>query len=168
MLQAADAAGDIKLTGSDEENDTIYGNIGSNSLVGAAGNDTLEGRGGNDTLVGGRGSDRLSGGAGDDTYYVDLLDIVEDEAEDGGNADLLIAAQANGTYTLARGIENGQIEEGLEKVTLIGNDKTNTLYGNSQANSLDGNGGNDTLYGYDGNDTLKGGTGNDYMEGGYR
>ena len=105
MLQAADAAGDIKLTGSDEENDTIYGNIGSNSLVGAAGNDTLEGRGGNDTLVGGSGNDHLDGGSQADTL------------DGGNNDDKLNGGDGNDVLTGGQGTD-----------TLIGGDGDDTYW----------------------------------------
>ncbi len=101
----------------------------------------------------------------------------------GGSNDLLIAV-AEGSYTLARGIDNGQAQTGSGAVNLTGNDIGNTLEGNESANTLNGDVGSDTLYGYDGNDILNGGndsdalyggkgddnlngdSGNDYMEGG--
>ena len=91
----------------------LEGRGDNDTLVGGGGNDALDGGNGDDVLIGGAGADRLLGGTGNDTYHVDLLDIVEDEADDGGNADLLIATQANGTYTLARGIENGKSRKAL-------------------------------------------------------
>ena len=47
-----------------EFNDTLIGNIGSNTLIGGDGNDHLDGVWGIDTLV---------GGAGNDTYVVENL-----------------------------------------------------------------------------------------------
>ena len=160
---------------------TLLGNGLGNTLTGNSGGNWIDGGDGNDVLIGGGGKDTLIGGLGDDTYYVATDDTVNDDI--GGANDLLIAI-AEGSYTLARGIDNGRAQTGSGAVNLTGNDKANTLEGNESANTLNGDVGSDTLYGYDGNDILNGGndsdalyggkgddnlngdSGNDYMEGG--
>ncbi|SEA83603.1 Ca2+-binding protein, RTX toxin-related [Desulfuromusa kysingii] len=64
-------------------NDSLYGNVGDDSLVGGAGNDVFEARAGDDTLAGGVGNDTLKGEAGDDTYIFnrgDGIDTIHDLA----------------------------------------------------------------------------------------
>jgi len=166
ILKAVDGTAAINLSGVTEAN-TIIGNQGVNSLDGGGGNDTLAGNGGNDTLRGGSGSDELSGGADNDTYYVDLNDtVIEDKQSTiGGSADRIIAT-VSGAYTLATGIENGEIDTDVTGVTLTGNGLDNRLTGNDKDNGLLGGSGNDTLDGGGGNDLLIGGEGADSMVGG--
>ena len=58
--------GNDTLYGSDNSNDTLYGNTGDDELYGNAGNDILVGSFGNDILNGGSGDDMLIGGIGND------------------------------------------------------------------------------------------------------
>ncbi|MES0872398.1 calcium-binding protein, partial [Pseudovibrio sp. SCPC19] len=65
-----DASGDQyvsieNLIGSNNGDDHLTGDGGSNFLEGNAGNDELHGGGGYDILVGGLGNDTLYGGVGD-------------------------------------------------------------------------------------------------------
>ena len=50
-------------------NDTLKGSYGDDNLSGGAGNDSLYGSNGNDTLDGGKGNDTLDGGYGDDSIF---------------------------------------------------------------------------------------------------
>jgi len=61
--------GNDTLYGSDDSEDTLYGNRGNDSLFGNGGDDLLVGGYGNDALYGGDGRDELNGGAGNDVLY---------------------------------------------------------------------------------------------------
>ena len=61
--------GNDTLYGSDDSEDTLYGNRGNDSLFGNGGDDLLVGGYGNDALYGGDGRDQLNGGAGNDVLY---------------------------------------------------------------------------------------------------
>ena len=75
----ADAiASDVEILEGAENDDTITGNDGPNSLDGKAGDDVLAAGGRDDTLYGGPGTDLLSGNAGSDT------------AHGGGQDDLIV------------------------------------------------------------------------------
>ena len=155
--------------GNDAAN-TISGNAAANSLSGGLGNDVLSGLAGADTLVGGDGNDRLtgglggdvmSGGAGDDTYDVDdLLDVINEAP--GAGTDLVYSTI---TLTLPTALENLTLM-GVAAINGIGNDLANTITGNTAANLLDGAAGADVLNGGTGNDTLIGGAGADRLTGG--
>jgi Ca2+-binding RTX toxin-like protein len=58
--------GNDTLFGSDDSDDTLYGNRGNDTLFGNSGRDDLVGGYGFDALYGGDGRDDLSGGAGND------------------------------------------------------------------------------------------------------
>ncbi|NEQ23825.1 MAG: calcium-binding protein [Microcoleus sp. SIO2G3] len=58
--------GNDTLYGSDDSEDTLYGNRGNDSLFGNDGDDLLVGGYGNDVLYGGDDVDELNGGAGND------------------------------------------------------------------------------------------------------
>ncbi|RYF59437.1 MAG: calcium-binding protein [Comamonadaceae bacterium] len=133
------------------------------TLNGGAGNDTLHGSAGDDTLIGGTGNDVMYGLGGNDTYFVDsVLDVVVENADDGGNADAVEVFLATGTYALGLG---NDVEIGIIRTTgavnLTGNELDNTLTGANGANILIGGEGNDTINGRLGADVLTGGAGND-------
>ncbi len=81
-------AGNDTLYGSDESDDTLYGNRGNDTLVGNDGSDVLVGGYGFDTLYGGDGADDLNGGAGNDYlngFYTIPADIgIESDTLEGG------------------------------------------------------------------------------------
>ncbi|MGE0222494.1 MAG: hypothetical protein AB7F35_03750 [Acetobacteraceae bacterium] len=150
-------------------NDTIKGNHVDNVLTGNRGNDTLEGDAGDDTLYGGvghdilrggTGADLMIGGTGNDTYYVDDLGDVTQEAPNAG-MDTVIASV---DWTLAPNIEVLQLAGGA--VSGIGNDLANRITASDVSSTLDGADGNDRLTGGLGDDTLIGGTGQDLLVGG--
>ncbi|RZJ62793.1 MAG: calcium-binding protein [Acidovorax sp.] len=143
------------------DNLTVVGSPGT--LDGGAGNDTLHGGAGDDTLIGGTGNDVMYGLGGNDTYYVDsALDVVVENADDGGLADTVIVTMTTGTYALGLGndVEIGVIQS-TGAVNLTGNELNNTLTGGNGANILIGGAGNDTINGGLGADVLTGGAGND-------
>lgn len=149
--------------------DTAFGDVlntptdGPDSLTGTIGKDSIEGLAGNDTLDGGKGVDTLVGGAGDDIYYVDVPNDVVQEKDGEGTDKVVVELARTGFYTLPAFVEDGEIKDGVRKVTvnLVGNELKNTLTGNSMANTLTGLAGDDTLDGGKGADRLIGGAGDD-------
>ncbi len=148
--------------------DTVYGELGDDSIStgddadyieGGAGNDTLDGgidddtiRGNNDddSILGGHGSDSLDGGQGDD--YIDgsapaVLELTDDIDVNTEN-------------------DRDSIFGGLGNDTLIGGDDDDTLLGGSGNDLLDGGIDEDLLFGGDDDDTLIGGQGGDTLNGG--
>lgn len=147
---ATGGTGNDTLIGNDAIN-VLRGNDGRDHLDGRDGNDTLDGGLGNDTLDGGKGVDTLKGGAGNDLYYVDLGDVVTENANSG--ADTVLSSS---TFTLALNVEN---------LTLTGSGNRFAT-GNALDNHVIGNVGNNTLGGGAGNDVIDGGKGADIMRGG--
>ena len=123
-----------------------------NDIIGPSGitvdGDTLNGLGGNDTLDGGVGADIMNGGLGDDTYHVDNVGDLTNEALNEGT-DLVYSSV---TYTLSANVENLTLT-GTTAINGTGNTLANILTGNIGANILDGLGGADTMTGGAGNDT---------------
>jgi Ca2+-binding RTX toxin-like protein len=128
--------------------DQIYGNPNQdNTLEGLAGNDTLIGGHKNDFLLGGAGADYMDGGDGHDgTSYVTSFGEV--------HIDLLFHGAFGGDAT-------GDVLLNIEDVE--GSAFDDTLFGNNAANALDGWLGDDTLDGRGGADILSGGDGNDII-----
>ena len=137
----------------------------SNVFVGGALSDTIGGTTGADTLNGGEGADKLTGGAGDDTYYVDdPNDIVVELPGEGTDT---VISSAN-SYVLAANVEILRAADGMNGITLVGNDLANSIVGSNGGDMLSGGSGsaNDTLVGGLGNDMLDGGAGADSLVGG--
>jgi Ca2+-binding RTX toxin-like protein len=146
---------DLTLTGTKSVNGT--GNAEDNLIIGNSGNNILDG------LV---GADTMRGGDGDDTYTLDNVNDLVDEAG------------KTGSDTLRTALFGIDLQEDVafhvewlefENVTLLGTGKfnaggdagNNRLIGNSNANNLVGRDGNDTLDGGLGADTMIGGKGDD-------
>jgi Ca2+-binding RTX toxin-like protein len=126
------------------EEDTIFG---------GAGKDTINALGGNDFIDGGAGADRMFGGIGNDTYVVDNKSDVANET--GGDGSDLV--QSSITFSLS---DVTQAIGAIENLTLTGIAKINGT-GNALANEIIGNGGNNILNGLGGADILTGGQGSD-------
>jgi hypothetical protein len=161
-------------------NNTMFGQIGPNTLNGGDGNDILWGREGSDQLFGGNGDDFLDGdtrgdgtviaaadhmvgGAGNDTYVVhNSGDTVVEDAN--GGTDLVVSSI---TFALGPDVENLTLT-GPSNLTFSGsgNALDNLIQGHVGHNALAGDAGNDTLLGHGGNDSLDGGAGNDVLDGG--
>jgi Ca2+-binding RTX toxin-like protein len=125
------------------------------------GNDTLTGAADqNDTLDGGLGIDSMTGYSGDDTYVVNVAGDVVVEASGEGMDSVTVAFTAAGTYVLSANVENATVTGALA-VNVTGNAENNALTGNTAANKLEGGAGNDSLNGGAGNDTMIGGDGDD-------
>ena len=122
----------------DNQNNIIYGNAGSSSLVGADGDDYLDG---------GAGNDGLHGGFGDDTYVVDSL------------GDGVYESLFAGTDTVEAWL-SWTLGDNLEHLRLLGTADLNGT-GNRESNGLFGNAGKNVLNGGAGADTMTGGLGDD-------
>lgn len=137
-----DGVENIILTGSANINAT--GNALDNVITGNKGKNVLDGGAGADTLIGGKGND---------TYIIDTLgDHITEDLNAGTDLVKVNIADAGGSYTLAKNVENAQLINSVA-FNLIGNDLANTLKGNDQANILDGGAGVDKLIGGAGDDT---------------
>jgi Ca2+-binding RTX toxin-like protein len=136
--------------------DTLSGDAGNDYLIGGTGNDSLDGGEGSDTLIGGNGDlDTLIGGAGDDVYEVYTNNTITENAGEG--IDWVYAVV---DYTLGVNLENLVLWE-TANINGTGNNEDNYLYGNVGNNQLAGGTGNDSLFGGAGEDSLTGGLGND-------
>ena len=145
---------DLSAKGQDIENLTLTGaaaingtgNVLSNIIIGNDAANSLDGKGGADTLIGGKGND---------TYFVDHAgDVVEE---------LLTIAQGGGVDLVKSSIDNYQLTDNVDNLTLI-TTGVNAV-GNALNNVLTGNDANNNLYGGAGNDALIGGLGNDFLSG---
>ncbi|MDX2273893.1 MAG: calcium-binding protein [Hyphomonadaceae bacterium] len=132
---------------------------------------TFTGTSGDDTLNGGAGADVLQGLGGNDTYTVNNLGDVVEEANNAG-VDTVRTSVLNpvGEFSLEPWafVENLSFT-GAGAATLIGNSLANTISARATGNAADtlyGGGGNDTLFGFGGADTLLGGSGADILDGG--
>jgi Ca2+-binding RTX toxin-like protein len=127
----------------------LFGGAGADTLLGGAGNDQFAGGLGNDTIIGLGGADAMGGGAGDDVYIIDAADAVFENAGEGTDTVISVAA----SHQLASNVENGTVGL-LTGATLTGNDLANLLIGNSGNDLLNGGGGADTMSGGFGDDTF--------------
>ena len=143
----------LTLTGGAAINGT--GNDAANTLKGNAFANILIANGGNDFIDGGAGVDSMTGGLGNDTYVVDNLSDVVNEADPLGGID---SVQSSVSFSLTGAAV------GVENLTLTGTAANGT--GNLLANNIIGNASNNILLGDDGADTLNGGAGADAMTGG--
>lgn len=167
---------EIAPTGGD---DVLTGELDQeNSIDGGAGDDTIIGGNLADFLDGGDGNDQIDGGAGDDTLFGDTGD---DTVFGGAGNDILIGGSGNGDdfydggdgidtiqYTsaissifvdLANGVASGadidsDVLSTIERVTAGEGD--DTIIGAAGDETLEGRGGEDTFVGGAGDDTLIG------------
>ena len=114
---------------------------------------TITGNAGANVINGGGGADIMRGLGGNDTYYVDNVGDVVNEAAGGGNDQVLTSV----SYTLTAGQEIESLSTtnsaGTGAINLTGNTFAQTITGNAGANSIDGGAGADTMRGLGGNDT---------------
>lgn len=149
------------------------------TILGLGGSDTLGGQGGNDTINGGPGNDTLNGGDGDDIFQFGPKPSTGFDTVIGGAGNDVIQAIADGVVVGLEAIDG--IEEisanGFTGVTIRGSANANvfnfstillsgiglisggagddTIIGNlSVANSIDGGTGNDSLTGGNLDDTF--------------
>ena len=131
------------LGGSNNGNDTLYGQGGDDKLKGGDGNDILYGEDGNDKLKGGNGRDTLYGGNGND------------KLKGGKGNDILYGGKGNDILYGRKGDD-----------TLYGENGNDTLYGENGDDELYGGCGRDLLIGGKGDDLLDGGPGINTLRGG--
>ena len=147
------AAGGTYTLASNVEQATLLNTVAFN-LTGNALANVLVGNGAANILNGGAGADVMAGGGGDDTYVVDNVgDLVQEAANSGTDLVRVALAQAGGTYILTDNVENAFLS-GTVSCNLTGNTFDNTLSGNAFDNTLTSGGGNDTLTGGQGIDTF--------------
>ncbi|WP_083930208.1 calcium-binding protein [Methylovulum miyakonense] len=172
------------LSGTETDNDTLYGGNGNDNLFGDLGNDTLDGGSGNDFVDGWHGDDKAFGGDGNDQltggYGNDQL--VGEAGEDnlfgqtgndklwGGDGDDFLmgfTASNEPKKTLAAGeTDDDWLYGGNGNDVAIAGLGNDWLFGEAGDDELQGGAGNDKLYGEDGNDNLFGQVGNDVLYGG--
>lgn len=134
------------------------GNSLRNRIYGNALNNVLDGR---------AGADFMYGGLGNDTYIVDDLgDVVQDAISIANFFDqgVNLALREGGDDTVRSSVTFA-LGANLENLALTGSADLDGT-GNELANTIIGNAGDNILYGSTGNDILNGGAGNDYLRGG--
>jgi serralysin len=185
IVAIANGANIENATGSGND-DLLSGNASDNILNGLDGDDTLYGWDGDDILDGGLGADHMFGGAGNDIYYVDNIDDLVFEDEDGGEDTVYTSIDGlDFGANIEHVIYTGEGSPGVDPLPhLVGTDGDDALYGSAESEIIDGLGGNDyivgnagddiinggdgvdQLFGNDGDDTLNGGAGDDALDGG--
>ena len=99
----------LRIVGSTDGGETLYGSAGADAIAGGQGNDTLWGREGNDRIEGGWHDDTLFGEAGDDVLLgqegSDTLngDVGNDTLDGGSGNDTLDAGTGNDRYRFSAG-----------------------------------------------------------------
>ena len=156
-------------------NDTLTGDVQSNTFYGGLGSDVLNGGDGNDTLwhsdngVEGLSFvdsdiDRLNGGNGADIIYLGMGDVA-----DGGNGgDRAFVSFAGRTTALDLNLI-GDIRGSLEtaaNVTLL-NFEEYSLYGTALDDVVVSDAGTQRVFGGAGNNTITTGAGDDFLSGDY-
>ena len=168
-----------------DEEDTILGNGGADSLSGLGGDDIIRGGNGGDTLNGGLGKDHLFGDGGADTLNGDEGD---DYLDGGANSDALNGGDGTDTAIFAGnavqatfGLSGANVTvqstgggtdalSAIEKLAFA--DGTYNLVAGAagadgtSVSPLTGTSDADVLLGFGGNDFLMGGGGNDLIDGG--
>ncbi|UWR59749.1 M10 family metallopeptidase C-terminal domain-containing protein [Phaeobacter inhibens] len=138
--------------------------------IGSSYDDILIGNDGDNVLDGRAGNDRMAGNGGDDVYFVDSIDDIVREEENGGNDTVIVVADgldlgdianvetiiyAGGTPGTPGSDAPDAPNEGPTDATdslIIGDDSNETLDGGAGGNTIFGLGGDDLIIG--GRDTL--------------
>ncbi len=98
------------------------GNAVDNRITGNSGRNVLVGNAGNDLLIGGLGADAMSGGTGDDSYIVDDVgDVVNDAAAEGTDT---VSTTVN--WSLGANTENLVVTTGAP-IVVNGNNGANRI-----------------------------------------
>ncbi|GFE66068.1 M10 family metallopeptidase C-terminal domain-containing protein [Litoreibacter roseus] len=144
----------------DETEYYIENGIGSDHddiLIGNDSANVLDGRG---------GGDRMAGYGGDDVYFVDSLDDIVREEENGGNDTVVLMSRDLDIEEIAN-VENiiyvdgttpQPDDNGGEELPSVGdNTLTSIIFGDDSSETLDGGAGDDTIFGMGGDDLIIGG-----------
>lgn len=155
---------------SNDNDDTLNGDVGDDIIDGGAGDDVINGNGGDDILTGGIGNDIINGGSGNDILYADKG---LDNYNGGTGVDTLnLSLMANATiadllFEQFYEADNANDISTLSNIeNVIGSIHDDTIIGNGQSNTLSGAGGNDVINASDGHDHVSGGSGDDTLDGG--
>lgn len=128
-----------------DEDETLKGKGGDDTLGGGGGDDTIKGQGGDDTLYGSTGNDNIDGGKGDDTIY------------GGDGDDYLKGGKGNDIiYTGTNSGDTGKTND--DRVEAGRGDDTVYAKGDS---FVDGGKGDDTIYANGYRTEIVGGEGED-------
>ncbi|MBB4063508.1 hypothetical protein [Gellertiella hungarica] len=133
--------------GTGVENLTLTGH-GDIDGTGNVLDNVITGNDGNNTLDGGGGADRLVGGDGDDVYYVDDINDVVVEEDDGGEDTVYTTVP----FDAGPNIEH-VIYLNAQNLDFTGGAGPDRLFGTDGDNLIDGAGGDDVMIGRKGNDT---------------
>lgn len=154
----------------------VYSRLTSIRLNGNAGNDRITGSNEfNETISGGTGNDVLNGGAGGADRLVEsavatsttaLSLTLSNTTLTGGFGSDAVSNFEEASLTGAAGADVLKTSAFSGQATLIGNGGVDQLTGGGGNDSLDGGVGNDVLVGGAGNDVLSGGVGSDKLTGG--
>ena len=143
---------DTIFTGDDA--DRVFGRDGNDYIDGGFDNDSLYGNSGFDTIIGGEGQDSIDGGRGNDLIFGGLDLSFPDGInlpDDGGDL---------------RPLNNNDfIQGGYGDDTIYGMDDADTIHGDQGDDLIYGGVDNDSMLGGDGDDTIYGGHGNDFADG---
>ena len=150
----------IALNEYSQNDDTLSGSDGSDTLDATKDAQYLDGLQGDDILDDNNYQNiTLAGGEGNDTYLLRNYDTLEGntnntilESSNGGVDKVTIMTWLGQPYTLAGGVEN--LEIAGSAIDVVGNELNNSIQGDTKNNFIDG---------LTGDDTLIGGAGNDYI-----
>ncbi|AUQ49049.1 RTX toxin [Phaeobacter inhibens] len=134
--------------------------------IGSSYDDILIGNDGDNFLDGRAGNDRMAGNGGDDVYFVDSIDDIVREDENGGNDTVIVVAD---------GLDLGDIAN-VETIIYAGGTPgtpgsdapdapnegptdalDNLIIGDASSETLDGGAGGNTIFGLGGDDLIIGG-----------
>jgi Ca2+-binding RTX toxin-like protein len=132
--------------------ETVHGGGGNDLLQGGSRTDMLYGDAGADILVGGAGEiNTLVGGIGNDTYRIDRVDTIVENAGEGVDS-----VYTSVDFTLGAGVEVEALSASdlgaTSTLHLTGNEFSQQLIGNAGNNILDGGGSADAMIGGAGDD----------------
>ncbi|MDC0116257.1 cadherin-like domain-containing protein, partial [Octadecabacter sp.] len=155
-----------------DNNDAIFGDVGSNddvvdagdgkdTVISGDGSDTVYGQGGDDTLLSGVGDDTVFGGEGDD----DIGAGADNDLVSGGEGNDTIDG-ADGDDTLSGGAGNDTVFGGNYEDMIFGGAGDDVIDGGSSNDTIEGGSGNDTITGGLGNDDVRAASGDDFVDGG--
>ncbi|AUQ71375.1 M10 family metallopeptidase C-terminal domain-containing protein [Phaeobacter inhibens] len=134
--------------------------------IGSSYDDILIGNDGDNVLDGRAGNDRMAGNGGDDVYFVDSIDDIVREDENGGNDTVIVVADgldlgdiANvETIIYAGGTPGTPGSDAPDAPNEGPTDATDSLIiGDASSETLDGGAGGNTIFGLGGDDLIIGG-----------